>query len=64
MNVVPSNPPSLILFLILGQRHSNQWPAGGHFVALWQCSSCSSLLKADASPADGLRAFYAPVQLS
>uniref|UniRef100_A0A3Q0SNM2 Two pore segment channel 1 n=1 Tax=Amphilophus citrinellus TaxID=61819 RepID=A0A3Q0SNM2_AMPCI len=46
-------------------RHLHQWPAGGHFVGLWQCPSCSSLHKgADTSPADGLRIFHGPVQLS
>ncbi|CAB1420849.1 unnamed protein product [Pleuronectes platessa] len=47
------------------QRHSYQWPAGGHSVGLGQCSTCSSLHKAaDIGPADGLRTFYGPVQLS
>ena len=39
--------------------------AGGHFVGLWQCSSCSSSHKgAYTSPAARLLPFYGPVQLS
>ena len=38
---------------------------GGHFVGLWQCSSCSSLHKgADTGPAAGLLLFHGPVQLA
>ncbi len=64
-DVGPSGHPHEVCFWLLGQRHSHQWPAGGHFVGLCQCSSFSSLHKgADPSLADELRTFYGPVQLS
>lgn len=51
-----------VWFWLFDQRHSHQCPAGGHYVGLWQCSSCTSLHKgADIGPADGLRTFYGPV---
>ncbi len=64
-DVGPSVHPQEICFWLSGQRHSHQWPAGGHFVGLWYCSSCSSLHKgAKTGPADGLKTFYDTVQLS
>lgn len=66
--LLESNGPQVtlmkIFFLIVSSWHSHQWPAGGYFVGLWQCSSCSSLLKwANSGPADRLRTFYRPIHL-
>ena len=44
-----------------GEREGQSKVAGGHFVGLWQCSSCSSLHKqTDACPAAGLMPFHGP----
>ncbi len=52
-DVGPSGHPHEVGFRLFGQWQSHQLPAGGHFVGLWQCSSCSSLHKGtDTGPAD------------
>lgn len=57
--------PRGVCFWSLGRKHSHHGPNGGHFVGLWQCSSCSSSHKgADSDPAEGLRTFFCPAQLS
>lgn len=46
-------------------RNMHMWPAGGRFVGLWQCSSCSSLHKGpDSAPAAGLLSSYGPHHVS
>lgn len=33
---------SLVTFWWLRQKHFHEWSAGGHFIGLWHCFSCSS----------------------
>ncbi|KAK9519644.1 hypothetical protein VZT92_022357 [Zoarces viviparus] len=43
-------------------RNMHKSSTGGHFVELWQCSSCSSSHKgADSDPAAGLLPIYGPL---